>query len=143
MSKSAPSGAVFLLDEPAVAAKKVKSAVTDSERDIRFDLEAKPGVSNLLGMLAALTGRPVDALVDDYAGRGYGDLKKDAAEAVVAFIGPFQERTRELLADEAELLRLMAVGADKARAVAAQTVATVYDRVGFVQPAASRPSARA
>jgi tryptophanyl-tRNA synthetase len=142
MSKSAPTGAVFLLDDLAVTAKKFKSAVTDSEREIRYDPEAKPGVSNLLGMLAALTGRPVEALVEDYAGRGYGDLKKDVADVVVEFIRPFQERTQELLADEAELLRLMAIGAGKAREVAAQTVAEVYERVGFVRLAPPGVAAR-
>jgi tryptophanyl-tRNA synthetase len=142
MSKSAPTGAVFLLDDLAVTAKKVKSAVTDSEREIRYDPEAKPGVSNLLGMLAALSGRPVEALVDDYAGRGYGDLKRDVADVVVDFIRPFQERTQELLSDEAELVRLMSIGAAKAREVAAQTVAEVYERVGFVRLAPHGVAAR-
>ena len=133
---------LLLLDDPAVTAKKITLAVTDSEREIRYDPEAKPGVSNLLAILAALTGVPSRRWWPDYAGRGYGDLKKDIAEAVVEFIRPFQERTQELLADEAELVRLMSIGAAKAREVAAQTVAEVYERVGFVRLAPPGVAAR-
>ena len=132
MSKSSPAGCVFLLDDPAVTAKKIKSAVTDSGREITFDPEAKPGVSNLLSIQRALTGTPMDELVRGYAGRGYGDLKKDTAEIVVEFVTPFREAVTGLLADPAELERLMLHGATKARAVAGATVADVYGRVGFV-----------
>ena len=132
MSKSSPSGCAFLLDDDAVLAKKFKSAVTDSEREIRFDTAAKPGVSNLLSMQQALTGRPMDAIVDGYAGRGYGDLKTDTAEIVIEFIRPIRERVTELMDDPAELRRLMAVGAGKATRTARHTLAAVYDRVGFV-----------
>jgi tryptophanyl-tRNA synthetase len=123
---------VFLLDEPNVTAKKIKSAVTDSGREISFDPVEKAGVSNLLSIIRAVTGTPVDALVASYEGRGYGDLKKDAAEAVVELVSPIRASVNELMGDRAELERLMAVGAGRAREVAATTLALVYDRIGFV-----------
>jgi tryptophanyl-tRNA synthetase len=132
MSKSLPTGAVFLLDDPKVISKRIRSAVTDSETEVRYDPDTKPGVSNLLTILGAFTGREAAACVSDYEGKGYGALKGDTADAVVAFAEPFAARVAELRADPAELERLMAGGADKARAVAAQTLRTVYDRIGFV-----------
>ena len=113
MSKSAATdaGLISLLDDPAVTAKKIRSAVTDSEREIRFDPEAKPGVSNLLTIQSAVTGTDVDKLVEGYAGRGYGDLKKDTADAVVEFVTPIKTRVDELLADPAELEGVLAAGA--------------------------------
>ena len=101
MSKSAATdaGLISLLDDPAMTAKKIRSAVTDSEREIRYDPEAKPGVSNLLTIQSAVTGTDVDKLVEGYAGRGYGDLKKDTADAVVEFVTPIKTRVDELLAD--------------------------------------------
>jgi tryptophanyl-tRNA synthetase len=132
MSKSLPNGAVFLLDDPKLITKRIKSAVTDSETEVRFDPEAKPGVSNLLTILAAITERDVETVAAAYAGQGYGALKGDAAEAVVAFAAPFAARVRELEDDPAELQRLMAVGAAKARATASATLATTYDRLGLV-----------
>jgi tryptophanyl-tRNA synthetase len=132
MSKSAPAGCAFLLDDDTTLAKKIKSAVTDSDRDVVFDPERKPGVSNLLTIQSALTGRPITDLVDAYAGRGYGDLKGDTAELVIGAIRPLRERVHELLADPAELARLMTMGAHKARATAAVTLDAVYERVGFV-----------
>src|SRR3954469_11140679 len=101
MSKSASTdaGLISLLDDPAKSAKKIRSAVTDSEREIRYDPAAKPGVSNLLSIQAAVTGVGIDALVDGYAGRGYGDLKKDTAEAVVEYVSPIKARVDELTAD--------------------------------------------
>jgi len=132
MSKSLPNGAVFLLDDPKVITKRLKSAVTDSDTEVRFDPAAKPGVSNLLTILAAFTDRDVDTVVKDYEGRGYGALKTDTAEAVVAFAQPFAARVAEVQSDPAELDRLMASGAAKAREVASATLATVYDRIGFV-----------
>ncbi|MGH3370462.1 MAG: tryptophan--tRNA ligase [Nocardioidaceae bacterium] len=137
MSKSAssPGGIVEMLDDPSVSAKKIRSAVTDSGTEVRFDPEEKPGVSNLLTIYAALTGRSIEDLEDAYAGRGYGDFKKDLAEVVVAFVTPFRNRTLELLEDRAELDRLLRRGSDRANEVAARTLADVYDRVGFV-PAA-------
>ena len=108
------------------------SAVTDSERDIRFDPEAKAGVSNLLTLLSAFDGRDVHELAGTYDGRGYGDLKKDVAEVVVDFCTGFRSAVDDLMADPAELNRLVRQGADRARAAAAPTLEAVYDRVGFV-----------
>ena len=137
MSKSASSvaGVVDLLDDPAVSAKKIRSAVTDTGREIVFDPEGKPGVSNLLTIYSALSGRSIDDLVAAYAGKGYGDLKKDLAEVLVEWVRPIQERTRVYLDDPAQLDKLLAIGAQKARAVAAPTLAVVYDRIGFLAAA--------
>src|SRR5271167_4590145 len=134
MSKSAATdaGLIGLLDAPALSAKKIRSAVTDSEREIRFDPDAKAGVSNLLSIQSAVTGVDIDALVAGYAGRGYGDLKKDTAEAVVEFVTPIKTRVDELLSDPTELEEVLATGAARADAVAAKTVDRVYDRLGFL-----------
>ena len=134
MSKSAATdaGLINLLDAPAVSAKKIRSAVTDSEREIRYDPHGKAGVSNLLSIQAAVTGVDVATLVDGYAGRGYGDLKKDTAEAVVEFVTPIKARVDELLVDPTELEQVLATGAARADAVAAKTVERVYDRLGFL-----------
>jgi tryptophanyl-tRNA synthetase len=135
MSKSASSeaGLINLLDKPAVSAKKIRSAVTDSEREIRYDPEAKPGVSNLLTIQSAVTGADVDKLVEGYAGRGYGDLKKDTAEAVVEFVTPIKARVDELLSDTTELEGVLAAGATRATEVSAKTLKRVYERLGFLQ----------
>jgi len=132
MSKSSPSGCAFLLDEDAPLAKKFKSAVTDSGREIVFDAENKPGVSNLLTIQSALTGRALDVIVAGYEGKGYGDLKTDTATIVLDFIGPIRARVNELMSDQDHLRHLMGVGARKAGATARETLAKVYDRVGFV-----------
>lgn len=132
MSKSAPTGCLFLLEDERVITKKIKSAVTDSGRDIAFDRVEKPGVSNLLSLIAAFTARTPQQVASDLDGRGYGDLKAAAIEAVVSFTTPFAAAVAELMDDPAELTRLMALGAHRARAAAAPTLATVYDRVGFV-----------
>ena len=134
MSKSAntDAGLINLLDDPKVSAKKIRSAVTDSEREIRFDLEAKPGVSNLLSIQSAVTGVAVDTLVAGYEGRGYGDLKSDTAEAVVAYVTPIKTRVDELLSAPGELQAILAAGAEHAREVAGTTLARVYDRLGFL-----------
>ena len=135
MSKSAATeaGLINLLDDPKVSAKKIRSAVTDSEREVRFDPDAKPGVSNLLTIQSAVTGTDVDKLVEGYAGRGYGDLKTDTADAVVEFVTPIKTRVDELLADPAELEAVLAAGAERARDVSAKTLKRVYDRLGFLQ----------
>ncbi|WP_327006358.1 tryptophan--tRNA ligase [Dactylosporangium sp. NBC_01737] len=139
MSKSAStaSGLVELLEDPAKAAKKIKSAVTDTGREIIFDQSAKPGISNLLTIYSALTGRSIEDLVAAYDGKGYGDLKKDLAEVVVEFLRPIQQRTNTYLEDPAQLDKLLAIGAEKARAVAGATLSTVYDRIGFLAPGAA------
>jgi tryptophanyl-tRNA synthetase len=137
MSKSAEShaGVIWLLDEPKHTAKKIMRAVTDTDGVVAFDRENKPGISNLLTIFSVLGGRSVDALVDDYAGRGYGDFKKDLAEVVVGAFGPIRERVLELLDDPAELDRLLAINADRASEVAEATLAKVYDRIGFLRRA--------
>ncbi|GDX32753.1 tryptophan--tRNA ligase [Actinomycetes bacterium] len=132
MSKSSPAGCAYLLDDDAVLTKKFKSAVTDSEREIRFDQAAKPGVSNLLTIQQALRSMSITELEVYYEGKGYGDLKKDTAEVVVEFVRPIRERVATLISDPAQLQQLMGVGADKARATAHETLTAVYDRVGFV-----------
>jgi tryptophanyl-tRNA synthetase len=134
MSKSAATdtGLISLLDDPAKTAKKIRSAVTDSDREIRFDTETKPGVSNLLTIQAAVTGSDLGKLVEGYAGRGYGDLKKDTADAVVEFVTPIKTRVDEFLADPAELEAVLATGARRARDASAKTMKRVYDRLGFL-----------
>jgi len=134
MSKStvSDSGIVWLLDEPAKTTKKIKSAVTDTGREVRFDRGDKPGVSNLLTILSSFGGDSVPVLEERYAGRGYGDLKKDVAEAVVATFGPIRERALELLDDPAELDRILSVNAARANEIAEATLADVYDRIGLL-----------
>lgn len=134
MSKTAssPSGIIELLDEPRVNLKKLKSAVTDSGREVTFDEEAKPGVANLLTILSAMTGQPVPSLVEDFLGRGYGDLKGAVADAVGAFATPFRERTLQLMEERTELTAILAEGAERARDVASKTVADVYAKVGLL-----------
>jgi tryptophanyl-tRNA synthetase len=137
MSKSAASesGLVKLMDDPAVTAKKFRSAVTDTGREVRYDPAGKPGISNLLDILAAITQRPIGDLEAEYEGRGYGDFKKDVADAVVDRLAPIRARTLELLEDPAELDRLLAIGAERASERAERMLAAVYDRVGFTRRA--------
>ena len=125
-------GTVKVLDEPDVIRKKFRSAVTDSGREIRRGAD-KPGVSNLIDILAVATQRPPDEIETSYEGSGYGDLKADVGEAVVALLTPVRERYLELRADEPELLRLLALGAEKARAASAPTLEAMYERMGFVR----------
>ncbi len=134
MSKSgeSPQGIIWLLDEPSVTAKKIKSAVTDTDRDIVFNPESKAGVSNLLGILSLLTGTSIPALETEFAGRGYGDLKGSVADAVVAEFEPIRARALELLSDPAELDRMLAVNAERANEIAEATLARVYDAMGFL-----------
>ncbi|MFE3583304.1 tryptophan--tRNA ligase [Streptomyces vinaceus] len=134
MSKSAssPKGLINLLDEPKVTEKKIKSAVTDTEAVIRFDAENKPGVSNLLTIYSTLTGESVTDLEARYEGKGYGALKTDLAGVMVDFVTPFKQRTQEYLDDPETLDSILAKGAEKARAVAAETLAQAYDRLGLV-----------
>ncbi|MEZ7963026.1 MAG: tryptophan--tRNA ligase [Candidatus Nanopelagicales bacterium] len=136
MSKSSPSGCVFLLDENKAAEKKIKSAVTDSDAVVRFDELNKPGVSNLLALQKAINNTSIELLESEYAGRGYGDLKKETSEVVLSVIEPIRTRVNELLTDPAELESLMNKGAQKARDAAEPTLNLVYDRIGF--PASPR-----
>jgi tryptophanyl-tRNA synthetase len=136
MSKSrADAGTVYLSDDPAVITRKIKRAVTDTDNEIRYDPQAKPGVSNLLAILAAFTDASVESVEKDFAGQGYGALKTAVAEVVVAFAQPFAARTKQLLDDPAELDRILARGAERARSVAGPTVADAYAKVGFLPPA--------
>jgi len=134
MSKSAstPKGLINLLDDPKATAKKVKSAVTDTDTVIRFDPAEKPGISNLLGIYSTLTGTDIAELEQKYDGKGYGALKVDLAEIVVDFVTPFRERTQQYLDDPETLDSILAKGAEKARAVAAETLSQAYERVGFL-----------
>ncbi|GAB2752312.1 tryptophan--tRNA ligase [Amycolatopsis magusensis] len=131
-SASAVNGLVELLDEPKRSAKKIRSAVTDTGREVVYDPEHKAGVANLLSIYSALTGRAISELETAYEGKGYGDLKKDLAEVLVEFVTPVQERVKSYLDDQAELDKVLARGAERAREVASATLAKVYDRVGFL-----------
>ncbi len=134
MSKSAstPKGLINLLDDPKATAKKVKSAVTDTDTVVRYDLENKPGVSNLLTVYSTLTGKSVAQLEQEYEGKMYGALKTDLADVVVDFVTPFRDRTQQYLDDPETLDSILAKGAEKARAVAAETLSQAYERVGFL-----------
>ncbi|THV21782.1 tryptophan--tRNA ligase [Glycomyces paridis] len=136
MSKSSasPRGCLYLLDEPNQMRKKIKSAVTDSGGDVRYDTEAKAGVSNLLNIYAALADTTVEKLEGEYAGKGYGDFKGDLADVVAETLAPIAARTKEFLADKAELDRVLTAGAEKARGLAVRTIAKAYKKVGFFPP---------
>jgi tryptophanyl-tRNA synthetase len=130
---SSEQGKVLVLDAPDAIRKKFRTAVTDSGREIRYVPDEKPGVSNLLEILSVATGTAIPELEAGYDGKGYGDLKTDVGEAVVALFRPVRERYEELRADEPELRRLLAIGAGKAREAAAPTLQQMYDRMGFVR----------
>ncbi len=134
MSKSAesPAGLVQILDAPKVSAKKIRSAVTDNDAVIAYDRQAKPGVSNLLTINAALTARRVEDVVAAFEGKGYGHLKVETADALEAEVAPIRTRFDELMADRGELRRILADGAARVRPIAAKTLADVYEKVGFV-----------
>ncbi len=134
MSKSAASanGTLDLLDDPKVVAKRIRSAVTDTEREIRYDPVTKPGVSNLLTIHSALSGCSVAELEQHFAGSGYGDLKAEVADVVTSHLTPFRERFLRHLDDPAGLDDVLAQGAAKAREIASDTLDAVYDRVGFL-----------
>ena len=132
MSKSSPSGCIFILDEPSVVMKKFKTAVTDSGKEIKYDPENKPGVSNLISIIKTVTNKSIQEIEDSFVNKGYGDLKTYAGEVVVEqVINPFREKTNNLLNDEKTLKDLMLEGAQKAEKVAAQTLKNVYEKVGF------------
>jgi tryptophanyl-tRNA synthetase len=138
MSKtgSSPKGLIDLMQDPAKIAKNIRSAVTDTDGEVRYDPETKPGVSNLLVIHSVLSGTPVEDVAASFAGRGYGDLKKEVADVVVDRLTPFQKQLGELIGDPAELDRILAAGADQAREVAQATMARVRAAVGLL------PSAR-
>jgi len=127
-----PQGTIGLLDPPELITKRIRSAVTDSGTDVRYDPDAKPGVSNLLQILAAVTAQPVAAVEAQYADVGYGRLKQDTADAVVAFLAPLQARYAELTADPATVETALATGAEKAEAVASKVLARARDAAGLL-----------
>jgi tryptophanyl-tRNA synthetase len=132
MSKSLPdAGTLSLLDEPSVLTKKIKRAVTDTGSEVVYDPAKKAGVSNLLAILASVTDSSPELVAAGFSG-GYGTLKAAVAEAVVAFAEPFAARTREFLADPAELDKILGLGSERARAVAGPTLRSAYERVGFL-----------
>jgi tryptophanyl-tRNA synthetase len=135
MSTSAgnPQGVVRMIDPPDVVRKKFKTAVTDSGKDVRHDPD-KAGVSNLIEIFAVATGSSIPEIESRYDGSGYGQFKEDVADAVVGLFAPIQERYNALRADEGELRRMLAIGADKARAASAPTLELMYERMGFVRP---------
>jgi len=131
-SSSSPQGIIDVLEEPASIRRKIMRAVTDTDGEVRADEAAKPGVTNLLRIYSALAGEPMASLEQRYAGAGYGTFKKDLAEVVVDAFAPLRERTEKLLANEAELDRLLAEGAARAHGLASATMARVRDKVGFL-----------
>lgn len=134
MSKSAASnsGVIDILDPTDVNVKKIKSAVTDTGKEVRFDEKEKPGISNLLTIHSALSGRTISDIENEFVGKGYGDFKGAVAEVVTTYFAPVREKTQEFLADEKALLEILRAGSDKARAVAATTLTKVYDALGLV-----------
>ena len=133
-TRGAPAGVVRMIDSPDEVRKKFKTAVTDSGTDVRHDPEAKPGVSNMIEIMAVVTGSSIGEVEATFDGQGYGAFKEGVAEAVVELLAPFQQRYEELRADEGELRRMLAVGADKAREASAPTLEAMYERMGFVRP---------
>lgn len=134
MSKSASSmaGVVELMDTPDATIKKFKSSVTDAGKEIKFDEKEKPGISNLLTIHSALSGKSIKDLENEFAGKGYGDFKLQVAEVVVEVLNPIRTRTLALMDDRAELLRMLKVGSEKANQVANKTLADVYSALGLI-----------
>jgi tryptophanyl-tRNA synthetase len=127
-----PQGTVLMLDEPDTIRKKIRSAVTDSGREVRRG-PGKEGIENLISILSVVSDATPDEIEARYDGAGYGQFKTDVGEAVVEFIGPIQSRYRELRDDPAELMRLLEIGAEKARSVSAPTLEVMYERMGFAR----------
>jgi tryptophanyl-tRNA synthetase len=133
MSKSnEPKGTINIMDDSSVTVKKIKGSVTDADSEIRFDAENKAGVSNLLGIYSAVSGKSVKDLEAVFAGKGYGDLKSEVADAVISVIEPIRQRATELLANTDELDRLLSSGSSRANELAEATLASVYDKIGFI-----------
>ena len=134
MSKSASSmsGVIELLDAPEVTLKKFKSSVTDDGKEVKFDEKGKPGISNLLTIHSALSGKSIEVIENEFAGKGYGDFKSAVAEVVIAQLEPIRERTKQLMDDPAELVSLLSTGANKANEVASSTLKEVYAALGLI-----------
>jgi tryptophanyl-tRNA synthetase len=133
-TRGAPAGVVRMIDPPDEVRKKFKTAVTDSGTEVRHDPQEKPGVSNLIEIMAVATGSSVSEVESRFDGQGYGAFKQGVAESVIELLAPIQERYKELRADEGELRRMLALGADKAREASAPTLESMYERMGFVRP---------
>ena len=133
-SRGAESGTLLMLDPPDTIRKKVKTAVTDSGSDVRYDPREKPGISNLIELLTVVTGESIKDVESRYDGSAYGQFKQDVGDAIVTVLEPIQARYEELRSDPAELQRLLDLGADKARASSASTLALMYERMGFAKP---------
>ncbi|MBA3734876.1 MAG: tryptophan--tRNA ligase [Actinobacteria bacterium] len=133
-SRGAESGTVLMLDPPETIRKKLKTAVTDSGNEVRHDPEEKPGISNLIELMTVVTGDSIKDVESRYDGKGYGDFKSDVADAIVELLTPIQPRYHELRQDPAELFRLLAVGAEKARAESEPTLTKMYEGMGFARP---------
>ena len=133
-TRGTPQGTVRILDEPDVIRRKFKTAVTDSGAEVRHDRGQKPGITNLLEIMSVATGDPIPELEARYDSGGYGRFKEDVGEAVVELLVPIQRRYEELRSDETELRRMLARGAEKARAESEPTLAQMYERMGFVRP---------
>ena len=133
MSKSedSPQGTIDVLDSPDAIRKKIKTAVTDSGKEI-VARDDKPAITNLLSIYSVASGKSIKVLEAEFAGKGYGDLKKDLADALVAYLEPIQQRYKTYASDPAEVARILEGGAEKAQSYASKTLATVYDRVGFL-----------
>jgi tryptophanyl-tRNA synthetase len=134
MSKSASSasGVIELMDAPEINTKKIKSAVTDTGREVIFDVENKPGISNLMTIYSVVTEKSISAIQDEFAGKGYGDFKAAVAEATVEYLRPMRDKALELLKDEGELIRILNNGADKARVLASKTLKDSYKALGIL-----------
>jgi tryptophanyl-tRNA synthetase len=133
-SRGAESGTVLMLDPPETVRKKVRSAVTDSGSEVRYDPEEKPGISNLIELMTVVTGDSIQDVEAQYDGSGYGQFKSDVADEIVALLEPIQARYAEVRGDQVELERLLAMGAEKARALSGPTLAQMYERIGFTRP---------
>jgi tryptophanyl-tRNA synthetase len=133
-SRGAESGTVLMLDPPEAVRKKVRSAVTDSGSEVRYDPEEKPGISNLIELMTVVTGDSIQDVEARYDGSGYGQFKSDVADEIVALLEPIQARYAEVRGDQVELERLLAMGAEKARALSGPTLAQMYERIGFTRP---------
>ncbi len=131
-SSSSPAGVIELLDAPEVNAKKIRSAVTDTGREVIFDEKNKAGISNLLTIHSALSGKSISELENEFAGKGYGDFKGAVAEIVVEYFRPVRDTVQELLTDTTYLSSVLKLGADKASAVADKTIAATYEALGLI-----------
>ena len=134
MSKSASSasGVIEFMDAPEINAKKIKSAVTDTGREVLFDEENKPGISNLMTIYSVVTGRNISEIQDEFAGKGYGDFKGAVADATVEFLLPMRQKALDLLKEESELINILNNGADKARVLASKTLKDAYNALGVL-----------